>query len=94
MALENWSRWQRILIATVAGLLTVVVIIPGIMTAEFMLFGFNACTQVSSNFLCTPQGRLLVVIGNVALLLRPALWWANFLKRLAGQPTAEDRRKK
>jgi hypothetical protein len=83
--IRGWPRGLRVASAWLALLATAIVILPLAATALFYLFHVDSCESTSaptSSWLCTREGRWLLMAIAVPLVLLPALAWGKFLQRV------------
>lgn len=81
--IQSRPRWLRITVVCFALLVTVVVIVPLLVTAYAYAFRIEDCEPSSASevrFVCTDLGRLALMLAGIAVGLPIAGAWGNFLR--------------
>jgi hypothetical protein len=81
-SLRRWPRGWRLVIFSIALVVTVVLVVPAFIMGIGYLVGFGACDNPNSAALiCSPIGRLLLTVVLIGIGLPLAVTWARFLAR-------------
>lgn len=89
--IQRWSRRVRVLVASVAIILTCVVLVPAAILAIGYLIGAGDCEASSDAIRCSALGKSLTAGVIIAIVLPPSLVWARFLQRILNYRENNDR---
>lgn len=89
----EWPRGWRLVLFILALLVTVGVIIPAFIMGVGYLAGFGKCVQPekSASIICSPSGRILLLLLIVATGLPLGRAWSRFLANALAPQSAEAR---
>lgn len=83
-SIRRWPRGWRLVLFSIALIVTVVLVVPAFIMGIGYLLGFGACDRPGTAAvadICSPLGRLLVTVLLIAIGLPLGLTWARFLAR-------------